>query len=273
MPSPDPAAISLDRAIDTLQRLYPSSALYALHDPQDGDFLAWCAQHDLPAELRHSAAKRQHEFLAGRYAAAKTLQQLGVPDLRQLGRQPNGQAAWPAGYTGSISHHHGIALAWVAPCTAHTQLGVDLEAVISAERANKLHGRVLHHAEMQLGQQLSQQLGQQGGFQSALWFTLLFSAKETVYKLLSSQARRVMPFSSVQIVNAQSESGAPDAMWSADALRLTCRLTENWSAEWPRDRLLSVSALLLPDAIQPRWVLSYAALPVMPTDVSSTDRA
>lgn len=240
---------------------YPDSALYVLSDWQDPIFLAWCAKQQLPEELRYSASKRQQEFLAGRYCAVRALQQLGLNDLSEglslMARHPNGLPAWPTDYTGSISHHHGIAVAWVAPCTTYAQLGLDLEGIISLERAKKLQTRVLHQTEMQLGQSL--------GYSAACWFTLLFSCKESLYKLLSRYAGRVMPFQAAEIthieaVNIEGNHLIFDSQPSSSRLDLTCRLTESWSAEWPCDTQLSISAIILADTVQPKWVLSYAAL-------------
>lgn len=259
---------------------YPNSALSVLSDWQDPSFLAWCAKQQLPEELRYSAPKRQHAFLAGRYCAAHALQQLGLNDPSQewrlMTRHPDGSPTWPIGYTGSISHHHGIALAWAAPCTKYTQLGLDLEGIISLERAKKLQTRVLHQTEIQLGHSL--------GYSAACWFTLLFSCKESLYKLLSHHAGRVMPFQAAEIIHIETvhlEAVSTESnhlifehQSSYSRLDLTCRLTEAWSAEWPCDTQLSISAIILADVAQPKWVLSYTALAprslVQPANVKAT---
>lgn len=249
---PNTGDFGLSSAVQQIEQHYLDSALYTLEDLYDAAFLAWCALQQLPSELQDSAIKRQQEFLAGRYCAARALQQLGQPKLDLLGRQPNGQPAWPAGYNGSITHHRGRAVAWVAPSTHYRELGLDLEGVVSLARAQQLQRRVLNPTEIQLGQQL--------GYHPALWFTLLFSCKETVYKLLSHAAGRYMPFTSVEIIALEQDT----ADWT---LRLNCRLTEDWSADWRCAAQVSVSALLLtePQSIdqkpaQATHVLSYAAL-------------
>lgn len=246
---PNTGYFDLSSAVQQIKQQYPHSTLYTLTDLYDPAFLAWCAVQQLPSELQGSAVKRQQEFLAGRYCAARSLQQLGLPKLDMLGRKLNGSPAWPAGYSGSITHHRGHAVAWVAPSIHYRELGLDLEGVVSLARAQQLQQRVLNPAEVQLGERL--------GYPPALWFSMLFSCKETVYKLLSHAAGRYMPFSSVEIVALEQEV-------TASMLRLTCRLTEDWSVDWPWAAQVGVSAWLLTDQQslnqKPVHVLSYAAL-------------
>lgn len=260
MPSLDSTARPFDQALQTLVAQYPETALFLLSNFQDPLFLTWCAEQSLPEALHHSALKRQQEFLAGRYSAAMALQQLGQNQTHVLARMDDGQPAWPANYTGSITHHRGIAIAWVTPCYAYQQLALDLEGVVSLERAQKLQTRVLHPSERQLGHAL--------GYSAELWFTLLFSCKESIYKLLSSHAGRVMPFQSVEIIRVEtvrleSQHLISDNQPTCSRLDLICRLTEAWAAEWPRDTQLSVSAVLLAEAAHPQWVMSYTSLPAV----------
>ena len=246
---PNTVDFDLSSAVQQIKQHYPDSALYTLTDLCDPAFLAWCELHQLPSELQGSAVKRQQEFLAGRYCAARALQQLGQPKLDLLGRQSNGSPAWPAGYSGSITHHRGRAVAWVAPSTHYRELGLDLEGVVSLAQAQQLQRRVLNLAEIQLGERL--------GYPPALWLSLLFSCKETVYKLLSHAAGRYMPFSSVEIIAV--EQNVMDSI-----LGLTCRLTEDWSVDWPCRAQIDISALLPTDQQslnqETAYVLSYAAL-------------
>jgi|GEM_PF-1458841 len=255
---PNTGDFDLSSAVQQIKQHYPHSTLYTLTDLYDPAFLAWCAVQQLPSELQGSAVKRQQEFLAGRYCAARALEQLGLPRPDMLGRKLNGSPAWPAGYSGSVTHHRGHALAWVAPSVHYHELGLDLEGVVSLARAQQLQRRVLNPAEVELGEKL--------GYPPALWFSLIFSCKETVYKLLSNAAGRYMPFASVDIIVLEQDT-------ADSTLRLTCRLTEDWSVDWPCAAQVSVSALLLDDgqntvhAIDQTWtqathVLSYAALAV-----------
>lgn len=222
-----------------IMQQHPNSVCVCLSDLTDHDFLMWCSTQTLPNELKQSAIKRQQEFLAGRYCAARALQQLGRCDVDVLTRHANGQPAWPAGYTGSITHHQSIAVAWVTLSTAYACLAIDLEGVVSAERSQQLQKRVLSPKEIQLGKT--------SGYPNGLWFTLLFSCKESVYKLLSVAAGRVMPFRSVEIV-AVSAPTTPltHAGFELDgqhqALELTCQLTQDWSHKWRSGTQINVHA-------------------------------
>jgi enterobactin synthetase component D len=166
-------------------------------DPQ----LCWCEAgfsvedvqgltHDgvriaLPDDLASAVPKRRSEFLAGRLCAAAALRTANLPqEVARNGRAP----VWPAGVVGSISHSKTRAMACVS--TYYQALGIDCEDMVDSARAAKLQQAIftsdeaaLRPADMEIG----------------VFFTLIFSAKEALYKALSPRLNRVPEFLDVTL--------------------------------------------------------------------------
>ena len=162
------------------------------------------------------AAKRQMEYLAGRYCAAAALRSfdcLAVPE-RGADRAP----LWPAGFCGSISHSHGVALAVVGRQSAWRSLGLDLEARLSDERARRLCAEILTPAEQQRLQSLP-------GDAQATRVSLTFSLKESLFKAL-------YPLTGVRFYFQDAE------LLMADQGMAQLRLLKSLSAEWTAGREL-----------------------------------
>lgn len=141
----------------------------------------------LPASLQRAAPKRLGEFLAGRLAARQALQSFGLGDhVVAIGsaREPR----WPAGFEGSISHSllqgRGMALCAVRPGQAG--MGLDLEAWLEDEQACELWPGIVDHIEWARLQRCP--LG------PALGLTLVFSAKESLFKALYPRVGRYFDF-------------------------------------------------------------------------------
>ena len=135
-----------------------------------------CSQIEPPPSIQRSVAKRQAEFLAGRLCARAALQQLhGLDCCPAIGedRAP----VWPSGISGSITHSTGHAAAIVAQTTDWRGLGMDLENLLNAERAERLAGEILTPAELK-------RMTAGRHEQLALWVTLTFSVKESLFKAL-----------------------------------------------------------------------------------------
>ena len=131
---------------------------------------------EVPASIQRSVAKRRAEFLAGRVCARAALQQLeGLNFTPAIGedRAP----VWPAHIAGSITHSTGRAAAIVANKRHWRGLGMDLENLLNAERADRLAGEILNPAELQ-------RMAAGPRDHLALLVTLTFSVKESLFKAL-----------------------------------------------------------------------------------------
>lgn len=157
-----------------------------------------CAGHHiaLPDDLAAAVPKRRSEFLAGRLCAAIALRAAGLPEeVGRLGRAP----VWPKGCTGSITHSRNRAIAVVS--RSARMLGIDCEALVPEARAQDLREMILTDAEAALRPE---------GMAFGTYFTLVFSAKEALYKARAPGLTRIPGFLEVTTT-----------AFTADSLHLT----------------------------------------------------
>jgi len=122
-------------------------------------------------------AKRQSEYLAGRLCARKALHEL-TGEAFVPARGGSGMPLWPEDITGAITHSHGRAAAIVASRQQWRGLGMDLEPVLSSERALRLAPSILTADEQAHFADLT------SAKQQSLYVTLSFSLKESLFKAL-----------------------------------------------------------------------------------------
>jgi enterobactin synthetase component D len=134
-------------------------------------------QVDFPAQLDTAVASRQLEFVAGRAASQRALLGAGFGGRAQLSVSGTRRPLWPEGFVGSISHSHGVAWAAAAPRTRLEAIGIDMERLLEDEVAAQIAPSVMGEAELEAAQRSHLRLG--------LYVTLLFSAKESLYKCLN----------------------------------------------------------------------------------------
>lgn len=159
--------------------------------------------------LQRSVAKRQAEYLAGRVCARAALQRLDGRD-HVPGTHEDRSPIWPAGIHGSITHGKGWAAAVVAAQDSCRGLGLDQEALLDDERAERLMGEILTQAELERLDR--SQLG--------LAVTLTFSLKESLFKTLYPLTRRRFYFEHAEVLQ-----------WSPEGLA-RLRLLIDLSPEW-----------------------------------------
>lgn len=149
-----------------------------------------------PASVQRSVAKRQAEFLAGRVCARAALLALDgvavVPDIGE-DRAP----VWPGHACGSITHGSGWAAAVVARKAQWRGLGLDVETVMNATRAQRLAGEILTPTE--LGR-MTEDVG--------LAVTLTFSLKEALFKALYPLVGQRFYFEHAEIVRWDADGHA-----------------------------------------------------------------
>ncbi|WP_394293266.1 4'-phosphopantetheinyl transferase family protein [Aeromonas rivipollensis] len=145
----------------------------------------------LPASLQGAAPKRLGEFLAGRLAAREALRPFGLAGSTvAIGRAR--EPLWPAGMEGSISHSQlagqGVALCGVRP--AQGGMGLDLEAWLGDEQGRQLWPGIVDEDEwgrLEAGASAV-------GLDRARGLTLVFSAKESLFKALYPRVGRYFDF-------------------------------------------------------------------------------
>ena len=169
----------------------------------NSECLAAFAQTTAPAPtaLANAVLKRQVEFAAGRCCATQALRQLGYLGTPQIGIGAHRAPSWPEGYLGSISHSQGWAVALaglsaepadrvcgVGQPSAHRMqgIGIDLEAILPNSTAQCVARRIATSSELGLGTA--------HGLAFETWVSLLFSAKESLFKALYPTVGRYFHF-------------------------------------------------------------------------------
>ncbi len=160
-------------------------------------------------------AKRQEEFRTGRLCAVQALMQAGwlpshgecpasvlrddpgLEDLQAIvGVGPERCPEWPIGFVGSISHSRHWTWALAGSQQHFVGLGIDTEAVMKPET----HELVRH----EVGSESEWALLTERRLPPELETTLLFSVKETYFKLWYPQVKQFYDFDDVQLVQVTS---------------------------------------------------------------------
>ena len=148
--------------------------------------------------LAQSRSPRRQEFTAGRTLARQALARAGQPDqalLADAQRCP----IWPPGISGSISHTHTWCAVAIAPTSAVTSLGIDIE---EAGRVKPDLWRMLftegEHADLKALAEEPRQA----------WADCLFSIKEAFYKYQFPLTQKMVHFQDVEIERSSEEGTA-----------------------------------------------------------------
>ena len=165
-----------------------------------------------PPAIASAAPKRQSEFLAGRLCAASALLALRG-SASYPARGADNAPCWPSGSLGSITHSHGWAAALVGSEAAWQGLGLDAEPLLTTARAERLAGEILTPDELQHYQRLPEH-------ERALYLTLSFSLKESLFKALYPLVQQRFYFQAAALVE-QDGNG-----------QVRLQLREELSREW-----------------------------------------
>lgn len=149
----------------------------------------------LPAEFAQAVNSRKDEFRAGRYCAWRALGQTSIPGSG-TGRAP----VWPTGTVGSIAHARGVAVAAVAPRSERASIGIDLEPCMTIERASPLRSRLLTPVDESVVERLV-------GWGEGDKVTLVFSAKEAIYKGLHPLCGAYFGFQDAALTQVDESAG------------------------------------------------------------------
>ena len=149
----------------------------------------------LPDSLGRAVAKRQAEFIAGRYCAMQALRRAGLP-VQQPAINPDRSPQWPAGVYGSISHSSGVA---VAAVSQQQYIGLDLETRMRDKTAASVASRILTQDEQQ-------RFGTDSAVDPDL-LTQIFSLKESFYKAAYPQVQCFFGFEAVSVLQLDAKAG------------------------------------------------------------------
>ena len=140
----------------------------------------------LDTSLSKASISRQQEFLRGRWCAQQALLELGdtSPVLRAKDRSP----IWPMGFVGSISHNKEYSGAFVALDKYYRSVGMDIEEI----------GRIKPEMKKMILSSTEQQR-----FVEQKEMTIIFSAKESLYKLLYPLVKEFFGFQDAEITHLE----------------------------------------------------------------------
>lgn len=155
---------------------------------------------DVPAALAQARVRsRVNDILVGRACAQVALQQAGARS-NHVGTSPGRAPVWPDGWVGSLSHAAGIAWAATARSSDFDSLGIDVEQRLAAEAVESVQRMVLAPGEH--------------GFADAndkgevTWrATLLFSAKESIFKCLNPLVGEFIEFTDMELSSVDLLAG------------------------------------------------------------------
>jgi 4'-phosphopantetheinyl transferase EntD len=176
-----------DKLVSLLRSWFGTPAGIALRSIEDAGPLF--AEEEL--YISSAVLSRRREFSSGRWCARQALLQLGispVPILVGERREP----LWPPGVVGSISHGACLSAAVVARLGQWHGIGID---ILGAQGAKKL----LRDADSLISsgqEEVDAHRVVQGGVDER---ALLFSAKESVIKSVSTSFQRFVDFKQISV--------------------------------------------------------------------------
>jgi enterobactin synthetase component D len=154
-----------------------------------------------PNEIKNAVDKRQADFIAGRIAAREALLFAGFikndrhafPNVH-IGKHRS--PLWPKGFVGSISHTHNKAICITGEINNINSVGIDLENILSNRVFNDIKEHICTTKEYELLIY--------NGFSPNIAGTLIFSAKESIFKTLYSTINDYFGFEIANLINVCS---------------------------------------------------------------------
>jgi len=146
---------------------------------------------NLPPSIHQAVQKRKLSFISGRLCAEKALEQTGLTNAI-VHRHESGAPKWPAGVRGSITHTNQFACAAVCRFAEVASLGIDSEMIFSDSTSNEV--QLYCCTEYEITQFCAAE-------NRNLIATLLFSAKESLYKTIHPTLNRYVDFKEVEVAS------------------------------------------------------------------------
>ncbi|MCI2286167.1 4'-phosphopantetheinyl transferase superfamily protein [Colwellia sp. MSW7] len=144
-----------------------------------------------PSVLNEAVVKRQSEYLCQGYVAVKALSKLGFTTYN-VSTGKHREPIWPHGVLGSITHTNTSAFCTVALRKNVRYLGIDHENWISSMNVEEIKRSIINSQEDKLISQIDL------AYEQA--FTLVFSAKESLFKALFPSLQCYFDFKDAQII-------------------------------------------------------------------------
>ncbi|ASD68775.1 hypothetical protein B1L02_18265 [Pseudoalteromonas piscicida] len=146
---------------------------------------------EFPDSLRSAVKSRQSEFLAGRFCASQAIKSLNNSS-GQIPIGENRQPMWPEGLLGSISHIETSAICAAAIESEYKYLGIDIENWISRQVSYEIKDLIISSEE--------ESILKHSDFSDIESITLLFSAKESLFKAIYKYVGKYFGFEAAKLV-------------------------------------------------------------------------
>ncbi len=167
----------------------------------------------LPSTMDRAVNKRKAEYVAGRLCAMRALHaQTGRVGVN-IAAGTKGEPVWPAGWVGSITHTHGFAAAAVADARFMRSLGLDTEQIMTAQVMQNVATRICRPEEA---------YDVRLPVSPEVYTTLVFSAKESLFKCLFPLVGKMFWFEDARIEIADYQAGAFTAVLMSDLSEEFC---------------------------------------------------
>lgn len=155
-----------------------------------------------PSDLQKAVPRRQAEFLAGRFAAKKAMQNSNPNDMasQTVHIGPQRCPIWPQTFIGSITHNNSKAICAVTDFHRKTQLGIDFESYMPNLVAIEIERNIHSNNEKKI---LVEQ-----GMSSNIATTIIFSSKESLFKSLYPKVRKYFGFNQAAVSAFNSKDGS-----------------------------------------------------------------
>ena len=140
--------------------------------------------------------KRDREFKTGRFCAQHCLKQLSID--AEIPVDTDRKPVWPDGITGSISHSENFAWAATLKQDAFNGIGIDTEVIVDDSTLQQVFEEITLSEERDLLQQIHSDLNTA--------FTIVFSAKESIYKCLYPMNERYFGFHDVRLTDISDDT-------------------------------------------------------------------
>lgn len=213
-----------------LKDLLPDGAHVIFSEPRHADAELHPREQEF-LRTQHMQPVREREFRVGRALAREALAQIGVAGHALLPAETR-EPAWPPGVVGSISHCGNVCAVAVAESRHFAGLGIDLESIDRID--DSITGTVCTADERR-------QLDAMPASSRQRHLSLLFSAKESIFKALFPLTRQFLEFDDVHLDVA-------DDRFTARAVRRNVEKVELLNGRYFAGPHLIVTAAWLPAA-------------------------
>lgn len=157
----------------------------------------------IPDSFDNMLMKRRSEYLAGRICAIKALEQLDIKteDIKGLRQLCDRTPDWPNGIVGSITHTDTIAAACVGKSYLYNNIGIDIEKIMDIETCKSIFDVILTPNEFENIDYLNKiRISHES------LITLIFSAKETLFKALYPNIGYIFGFEVAKVISINHDT-------------------------------------------------------------------